>query len=182
MSEISWTQLGRIGARKDVSPSPAHDEVLRLFGELRRPVLRYLHTLGLPVSDGEDVVQEAFLALFLHLRAEKPRDNLHGWVFRVSRNLALKRLGQNSASIGLPGEFAVADPSANPEQLAVRDERDRCIRAVVAALPDLDRQCLYLRAEGLRYREIAEALDISLGAVAQTLSRSLGKLARAARR
>ncbi len=182
MPEISWTRLGQIGARLDALPSPAHDEVLRLFGELRTPVLRYLHTLGLPVSDGEDVVQEAFLALFRHLQQEKPRDNLHGWVFRVSRNIALKRLRQNSASTGMPGEFAVVDPAANPEQLLVQDEQDRCVRVAVCALPDLDRQCLYLRAEGLRYREIAEILEISLGSVAQSLSRSLGKLARAARK
>jgi RNA polymerase sigma-70 factor (ECF subfamily) len=49
--------------------------------------------------------------------------------------------------------------------------------AVVRALPERDRQCLFLRAEGLRYREIAEALGMSLGAVAASLSRSLGKLA-----
>ena len=183
MSEISWTRLGQIGARKDTSPSPTHDEVLRLFGELRTPVLRYLHALGLPASDGEDVVQEAFLALFRHLQQEKPRDNLHGWVFRVSRNIALKRMRRDSASTGMTGGLAgVADPAANPEQLAVLDEQNRCVRAVVSALPDLDRQCLYLRAEGLRYREIAVILEISLGSVAQILSRSLDKLARAAQK
>jgi RNA polymerase sigma-70 factor (ECF subfamily) len=39
-----------------------------------------------------------------------------------------------------------------------------------------------LRAEGLRYREIAEVVGMSLGAVSMSLERSLGRLARADRR
>ena len=51
--------------------------------------------------------------------------------------------------------------------------------AVVQALPEQDRRCLYLRAEGLRYRDITEVLGMSLGAVAQSLARSLERLHRA---
>jgi DNA-directed RNA polymerase specialized sigma24 family protein len=50
------------------------------------------------------------------------------------------------------------------------------------ALPEQNRWCLYLRAEGLRYREIAEVLDISLGSVSLCLERSLARIARAAER
>jgi RNA polymerase sigma-70 factor (ECF subfamily) len=39
-----------------------------------------------------------------------------------------------------------------------------------------------LRAEGLRYREIAGALAMSLGAVSMSLARSLARIARAAER
>jgi RNA polymerase sigma-70 factor (ECF subfamily) len=53
------------------------------------------------------------------------------------------------------------------------------IQAVIRALPEQDRRCLFLRAEGLRYREIAEALGISLGSVANSLERAIGKLSRA---
>jgi len=54
--------------------------------------------------------------------------------------------------------------------------------AVVEALPEQDRRCLFLRAEGLRYREIAEILDMSLGGVSLSLARSLARLARYAER
>ncbi len=46
------------------------------------------------------------------------------------------------------------------------------------ALPEQDRACLALRAEGIRYREIAEILGVSLGTVALSLERSLAKLSR----
>jgi RNA polymerase sigma-70 factor (ECF subfamily) len=46
----------------------------------------------------------------------------------------------------------------------------------VESFPEIDRCCLYLRAEGLRYREIAEVLNISLGGVSLALGRSLARL------
>ena len=70
------------------------------------------------------------------------------------------------------------DPLPNPEQQALESQKQRRIDAVIRALPEQDRACLSLRAEGFRYREIAEILSMSLGAVAQSLERSLGKLGR----
>jgi len=153
-------------------------EAIQLFGQLRTPLLRYLRGLGLAVADGEDVVQDSFLALTHHLRRGKPRNNLPGWLFRVARNLALKKRLESAATVAW-GAPAVDTGTADPEAHLVQAHRDRTIQNVLAALPALDRQCLTLRAEGLRYRQIAERLGISLGAVAQSLSRSLDKIARA---
>ena len=58
-------------------------EVTWFFNELRNPVLRYLLSLGIPVDDGEEIVQEVFLFLFQHLRQEKSRSNLRSWIFRL---------------------------------------------------------------------------------------------------
>ena len=179
----SWTQVARIvSAKKAEQSSAVQDEVVCLFAELRVPLLRYLHVLGLNIGDGEDVVQETFLALFRHLSAGKPRDNLHGWIFRVARNIGLKRLQRTGVSVSAPESLPVTDPAANPEQRAARNQQGRAIQAVIAALPDVDRQCLCLRAEGLRYRDIATALDVSLGSVALALGRALAKLARVAQK
>jgi RNA polymerase sigma-70 factor (ECF subfamily) len=50
---------------------------------------------------------------------------------------------------------------------------------VANALAEQDRRCLFLRAEGLRYRESAGILGMSLGAVTMSLARTLARLARA---
>ncbi|MBK9528393.1 MAG: helix-turn-helix transcriptional regulator [Acidobacteria bacterium] len=39
-----------------------------------------------------------------------------------------------------------------------------------------ERQCLYLRAEGFRYREIAEIMNIGVPTVGEYLRRSIDKL------
>ena len=50
------------------------------------------------------------------------------------------------------------------------------MQSVIQALPERHRQCLYLRAEGLGYREIARTLGMSLGAVAKALARVMCRL------
>lgn len=166
------------------NPSPLEREVVELFDQLRGRLLRYTLNFGIPVQDGEEIVQEVFLALFRHLQQGKPRENLRGWVFRVAHNLALKRRAAASSSEAeLVDEAAVfADPAPNPEAQFASSQAQRQLLAVFRVLPEQDRRCLILRAEGLRYREIGQVLGMSLGAVSLSLSRSLARLARAADR
>ena len=155
-----------------------------LFDELRGRLLRYMVGCGLGIADAEEIVQEAFLLLFRHLQQGKSRHNLRGWLFRVTHNLGLKRRTENGKSRDWPvletAEFDFhVDQSPNPEEHAAFYQRQRRLLAVLRALPDQDQQCLRLRAEGLRYREIAEVLGISLGSVSASLARSLTRLGRA---
>jgi hypothetical protein len=69
-------------------------------------------------------------------------------------------------------EHGPADPAPNPEARLVQRERRQRLKPVPQALPTRDRRCLFLRAEGLRHRDIAAVLDMSLGAVAKSLARS----------
>jgi RNA polymerase sigma-70 factor (ECF subfamily) len=157
--------------------SRLEEEVIGLFDQHRAPILRYLITLGLKTQDAEEVVQEAFLALFQQLQLGKSRENLRGWLFRVAHNQGLKQLQRNHRI-----EYGVdelrADPGPNAEEQLVQGEREQRLRAVFRALPQQDRWCLSLRAEGLRYREIADVLGMSLGAVSLSLARSVSRLSR----
>ena len=162
---------------------PPQQEVLELFEQGHDPLLRYVRSFGISVHDAEEVTQEVFLCLFRHLQLGRSRRSLRGWIFRVGHNLALKQRFANKISrdrletAGLPAEQH-HDPSPTPEEHVSNDQRRQCLLAVVAALPEIDRQCLRLRADGLRYREIATALGISLGSVSASLARAFERLAR----
>jgi RNA polymerase sigma-70 factor (ECF subfamily) len=165
-------------------PSEIEREVMDLFEQFRNPLLRYAFSFGIPVHDAEEIVQEVFLSLFRHLQAGKSRRNLRGWVFRVAHNLALKQRYSNQRSCDKTApDGTIAedppDPAPNPEEHLSSSQRRRRLLAVVEALPEADQGCLRLRAEGLRYREIASALGMSLGAVSISLTRSLARLTRA---
>ncbi len=174
-------------AKAGRAPAPTTDEqqVIQLFDELRGRLLRYLLGFGLPPQDGEEVIQEVFLALYQHLRRGKSRQNLRGWIFRVAHNLGLKRRlasAREAAHLSVSQEALDAawpDPAENPEQQLLTSQRQQRLQAVLRALPEHDRCCLALRAEGLRYREIAEVLDMSLASVSASLARSLERFTRA---
>lgn len=103
-------------------PSPLEEEVIGLFDQTQDRLLRYLVRLGLSAPDGEEIIQEVFLALFLHMRQGKPRHNLRGWIFQVAHNLGLKQrnlLQRNRQSLleyggTTPDNFFV-DAALNPE-------------------------------------------------------------------
>jgi RNA polymerase sigma-70 factor, ECF subfamily len=165
---------------------PLDEVVVGLFDELRGPLLRYLSSFGLAIPDGEEIVQEVFLSLHRHLRNNRSSEHLRGWLFRAAHNQALKRRDRNrresvARTSAIAEEFAI-DPEPSPEAQAASTERQQRLLAVVRALPEQDRRCLFLRAEGLRYREIAGILDISLGSVSLSLTRSLQRIGRAAGR
>jgi len=164
--------------------SRIEEEVMQLFDEFRNPLLRYSLSFGLPIHDAEEVIQEVFLALFRHLHLDRSRKNIRGWLFRVAHNLTLKQclvnqtLAQRTVADANVAEEHV-DPEPSPEEMMSAAQRRSRLLAVVQALPENDQHCLRLRAEGLRYREIATVLGMSLGAVSISLTRSLARLVRA---
>jgi RNA polymerase sigma-70 factor (ECF subfamily) len=182
ISEIPYPDTA--AAKSSAMPSEIEREVIGLFDQFRDPLLRYALSFGIPMHDAEEVIQEVFLSLFRHLQLGKSRKNLRGWVFRVAHNLALKRRYANQRLYnGVNYDETLAerqlDPSPNPEQQLSFAQRRSHLLAVVHALPEADQGCLRLRAEGLRYREIAAVLGISLGSVSISLTRSLARLMRA---
>ena len=169
-----------------VRPNDLAEVVMSFFDQFRIPLLRYLSGFGLATPDSEEVLQEVFLSLFQHLGRGKSRANLPGWLFRVAHNLALKkryRTYQDSGPRAQADAAAfVTDPAPNPEDRLLDTRAQKRLLAAVDSLPERDRRCLFLRGEGLRYREIAEILEMSLGAVSLSLARSLGRIARSAER
>ena len=173
--------IGLDEAAAPVAATEAAEAVLRLFDVHRDGVHRYVRALGIPDRDAEDVVQDVFLALFHHVARGRPRTNLRGWIFRVGHNLALRHL-KREARRRRAGAHLVsgwtADAAPSPEDRYASRQRRVRLAAAVNALPVRERRCLQLRAEGLRYREIARVLGLSLGTVANTMARALARLRR----
>ena len=168
-------------------PTPLEEEVVALFDQMQDRLLRYLLSTGVPVPDAEEIVQEVFLALFQHLQHGKSRRNLRAWVFQVAHNLSVKHyVAKRRDRLNLVGgaspEASLVDRAPNPEDRLAGNQRQERLQSVLRALPEQDRRCLSLRAEGLTYREIGQVLDMSLGAVALSLGRSLARFARAEER
>jgi RNA polymerase sigma-70 factor (ECF subfamily) len=190
--------LGHDSTPADARWADADRHASELFAELRAPLRRYIISLGLSPHDADEVAQETFLRLHSHLLAqrqspaprdgrdradqqERPEANLRGWIFRVAQNLAHdQRRRSSTRAAGSLEDSAEAqqaiDAQAGPEQRLLQDERTARLHAAMQALPPRQQQCLRLRAEGLRYREIAEALGIGVSTVADAIHQALTRL------
>jgi len=151
---------------------------------LRDPVFRYLRTLGCRHSLAEEITQEAFFRLHRALREGLQVNDVRAWVFRVARNLWIdsrrerKRFWQTGQEEGDRLELLPSDFAPDPEQQMLQRERIRLIEDAVKRLPKLQRECMYLKAQGLRYHEIAVALDISMTAAVDLVRRAVKRLGR----
>jgi len=157
-------------------------KVTQLFEKLRDPVYRYLVTTFGNPAQAEEITQEAFLELYRRLQSGQTVDNARAWIFRVAHNLAVKQIKYNDHFLLVDTTTwddiceLLQDPGHNPEQSVLEQERLEKLHAAFGALSSQQRQCLLLRAEGFRYREIAEILQIDISSVAEFLRRGIRKL------
>jgi RNA polymerase sigma-70 factor (ECF subfamily) len=156
------------------------EEVTRAFEDSREDVYRYLLTLGLPPPQAQEAAQEVFLRLHLALEDGDRIHNTRAWIFRVAHNLGLDlRARKQPLPIAPELEAVLRDTARSVEADLIERERMEQISSAWQALSAQQRQCLHLRAEGLRYREIAEAMGITISSVREFLSRAILRLQRA---
>ncbi len=143
------------------------DEIEALY-RARLPVFRRV-ARGI-VGDADaarDAVQDAFAGAVVSRGEFRREGSLEGWLWRAVVNAALMQ--QRTA------RRRPAEPLDEAGQLATRNGHesgfDPRLRAAVAALSERQRQMVFLRYyAGLDYATIAEALEVSAGTVAATLS------------
>jgi len=150
--------------------------VHELYEDVRPALYRFIGSELRSRQEIEDVIQEAFVRLMAELAAGKSIGNPRAWVFRVSHNLAMDVHRRAGGTVDL-AENAVT-PVANPEDSTRESERHEAVERAVAFLTPPERRCLELRAEGLRYREIAAILGLQVSTVATFVSRAIRKIAR----
>ena len=160
------------------------ERVQSLFEQLRVPVFRYLLRKTRDSGRAEEITQETFLRLFRHLREDRLLDNPKAWLFTVANNLAVDASRNENHIKDLDEatwkeiERSRSGPQADPEKLLLQRERLDRLHIAVLNLTPLQRECLHLRAEGLRYREIAGLLELSPSTVMDAVRRATLKLAR----
>ena len=164
-------------------PLSLEKEVARSFDRWRNSIQRFLVSAGATAGDAEEMTQESFFRLFRALHSGEQIDNAHAWLFRVAHNLFIDRwrrtvpLSLHSPEVSSEVEEK-PDPHPSPEDLFLSHERAAQVQRALATLTSVQRNCLNLRAEGFRLREIAEILGMSLSSVADAVRRGLTRLAR----
>jgi RNA polymerase sigma-70 factor (ECF subfamily) len=161
-----------------------NDKVVGYFQQFQRPVFQYLLRRTHDAGQAEDLTQETFLRLCRHLQKERSLENPKAWLFTVAGNLVID-LHRKECNITDVNEFiweevgnSRSTVQSDPETLLLQNERLDRLRTAVLNLTPLQHECVHLRAEGLRYQEIAEMMAINISTVASAVRRATVKLAR----
>lgn len=156
--------------------------IIQLYDTLRPSLYRYLINIGLSPQDAEEIVQEAFLRLYRHLRAGGNEQNLRGWIYQVAHNLSVnfhksrRRLVETTPELWEQLSQSSFDRAPGPEEQLLQKERILRVHNGLSKLTQLQRDCLFLRVEGFRYREIGEMLNVGTSTVAGSLRNAIVRL------
>lgn len=147
-------------------------DIERLFEQHSAALYRFARVFLHQPEDAEDVVQMAFVRLMEHLARDGDRSNLRAWLFTVTANLARDRIRGRRRWTGWED---LDEPGVAAETTLAGTDPEREFLTIAHRLAPRDRLLLALRAQGLSYREIAEAADIKPASVGQLLARALAR-------
>lgn len=142
-------------------------------------VYRFAMRLCLDPHLAEDLTQETFLRAWRRRGQLRSTGAIGPWLFQITANLWKDHLrrGQGAPPRTETSPDEVSGPGPSPQDCAAQKEQVHQALQAMDALPDRQREVLYLHAcEGLNGTQISSVLDISLQAVKASLSLARKKM------
>jgi len=134
---------------------------------------------------GEDLAQEAFTKIFARRKEYEPRGKFSTFLWRVALNLCYDELRrrdrrrETSLDAELSNEDTYTADELPPDVSMAREETAERVRGALMRISEAYRSVLVLRHyEDLKFREIADVLDIPEGTVKSRMAEGLSQLAR----
>jgi RNA polymerase sigma-70 factor (ECF subfamily) len=153
----------------------AFDEVFRAhYAHLVRMAESVLHERAL----AEEIAQDVMLELWRRREALQLEQSFRAYLIRATRNRALNQVRHQQVVARETAAAAIDPPSApSGEDVILGAELERAIAAAIAGLPEKSREVFQLsRQQGLRYAEIAIALEVSVKTVEKRMGLALAEL------
>ena len=166
----------------------AFDNLVRRYAG---DVYALLYRLTENAEDAGDLTQETFLNALKAIKGFRGDAELKTWLFRIALNQSRNRfrwwkrrsrdktysLDATIGSSELQIQDTLASDSPDPEETALRREREVALRSALSELPEIFRVVVVMcDIEGLSYDEIAQALELNLGTVKSRIARGRHEL------
>jgi RNA polymerase sigma-70 factor (ECF subfamily) len=123
----------------------------------------------------EDIVQDIFLRLWKNKDKLEAIDNYRAYLYRSTTNACIDHLKQNKQKVSLSVQH-VGSSAASDHILAEKDLQQSIEKALDLLPPKYRAIFVLSRHEGMKYREIAEYLEISVKTVENQMGIALCKL------
>jgi RNA polymerase sigma-70 factor (ECF subfamily) len=146
-----------------------------------------------PPQEASDLTQDVFLRVFKKIGTFRRESRFERWLWEIVTNIYFneirrrkteKRSGfeipleTNSHEESGPAPVAsVPDDEPSPEEFLLMREKVEKLRAAIQGLPDQMRRCCLLRyQQGLKYKDIADVMKISIETVKAHLHQARKRL------
>lgn len=143
----------------------------RLYWHIRRIVLNH--------DDADDVLQNTFIKVYRNIEGFKGDSKLFSWMYRIATNEALSFLKQKTKKLGI-SDIDYQEKMVENLQADVYFEGDDIqlkLQKAIATLPEKQKLVFNMKYfEDLKYEEISEILNTSVGGLKASYHLAVKKL------
>jgi RNA polymerase sigma-70 factor (ECF subfamily) len=125
----------------------------------------------------EDIVQEAFIKLYLQLESGGTIQYPKTWLYKVATNICLNTVTRRKETqlLEVVNDSELGECDSFESEIE-NNEQECNIKEALLNLKEHERLIVILYSEGLSYKEIAEISGVRFSSVSKSLSRALEKL------
>ena len=135
-------------------------------------------------EDAQDATQETFLEAYKSIKSFRFQSQFGTWLYKVGLNtcnqIIRKAKSRNRMMDAYTEEKSIRGMTETreiPERLAIKAEQRELVQAAIDRLPPKQKEVVTLfYMQHLKYKEIAEILDCSIGTVASRLNKAMQNL------
>jgi RNA polymerase sigma-70 factor (ECF subfamily) len=149
-------------------PKTQHEAFRKLLQLYQKPLYNHIRNIVLNHDDTDDVLQNTFMKVFQNLENFKGESKLFSWMYRIATNEALTFLQQKAKKQGISSEEVQKNVISKLESDVFfdGDEIQLKLQKAIATLPEKQQLVFKMKYfEELKYEEISEIVDTSVGAL-----------------
>lgn len=150
-----------------------------LLSSYQKPVYYHVRQMVYNHDDANDVTQNVFISVFRNISKFKGESKLFTWIYRIATNESLNFLQQKARKNNIPYEDVAYEMSQNLEADVYYEGDEILIKLeqAIAKLPEKQRLVFQMKYfEELKYEEISDILDTSVGALKASYHHAVKKV------
>jgi RNA polymerase sigma-70 factor, ECF subfamily len=151
----------------------AFDELYRKYS---KRLFKFSYSILKTTEDAENIIQDVFLNLWLNREKVEKSTSVKYYIFAIAHNSAISIIRKRiKETVYIEHVKSLQNLIQEPVDLKVEyNELNKILEGIINSLPNQQKKVFLLnRIEELKYREIAEKLNISINTVENHMSRAL---------
>lgn len=141
----------------------AFEIVVDRYGQRLYWQIRHMVTFH---DDANDILQNTFIKAWTNLATFRGEARLSTWLYRIAANECLTFLQQKKDTVAIDDAEANLAATLESDPYFDGDETERQLQVAIQSLPPKQRQVFNLKYyDEMKYEEMAEILDTSVGAL-----------------
>ncbi|MDI3526021.1 MAG: polymerase sigma-70 factor, subfamily [Tenuifilum sp.] len=152
-------------------------EFEEIFKSYYEPLCRYAYSFVLDADEAEEIVQEFFYQFWLKRKKISIKFSMKSYMYRSIRNRCIRFLQHKKLEDMYSSQNVLSLSADTPQDELDRNQLNEVVQETLKSLPSRIRRTFLLsRVNGLKYKEIAKLLSVSIKTVEADMGKALLEL------